>query len=235
MWLKTISTGGCGASPRSATRAIQRVRHIGLSLPSVSLICRLKNLEYFNSFAAISSAVSWQLSTSMNNSGTPSCGAVSTMSAWAPPLPGVPHVPVAGQRDLRRVRGDRPHPAGCVDGGLRGRLGLRRLPGQQPEVGLRAEHAMTVSLTAIGWVAPAGARTTGGGAHLRQRAPELVGGGLQALGGQVAQRLPRPGGAAVLGETVLAQIGKRTRVRGATGSLPLGGGRLRRVPVGQMR
>ncbi|MFI8966474.1 hypothetical protein ACIGO8_30675 [Streptomyces sp. NPDC053493] len=37
-----------------------------------------------------------QLSTSMNSSGTRSCGAVRTMSAWAPPLPGAFHVPVAG-------------------------------------------------------------------------------------------------------------------------------------------
>ncbi|MGW1169104.1 hypothetical protein [Streptomyces sp. NPDC002550] len=56
----------------------------------------MKKRAYFSSLAAISSAVSWQLSTSMNSRGTPSFGAVSTMSAWAPPLPGAFHFPVAG-------------------------------------------------------------------------------------------------------------------------------------------
>ncbi|MGP3632687.1 hypothetical protein ACTU45_04830 [Streptomyces sp. 24-1644] len=55
-----------------------------------------KNRAYFSSLSASSSGVSWQLSTSMNSSGTPCCGAVRTMSAWALPLPAVFHVPVAG-------------------------------------------------------------------------------------------------------------------------------------------
>ncbi|MFI5682096.1 hypothetical protein [Streptomyces cellulosae] len=36
------------------------------------------------------------MSISTNSSGTASSGAVMTMSAWAPPLPGLDHVPVAG-------------------------------------------------------------------------------------------------------------------------------------------
>lgn len=138
----------------SATRAIQRVRHIGLSLPSVSLICRLKNLEYFNSFAAISSAVSWQLSTSMNNSGIWSCGAVSTMSAWAPPLPGAPHVPVAGSGTSVAYEAIVPMPAGASTAACAAALASAGSRVNSRRSGLGRSIAMTVSLTAMGWVAP---------------------------------------------------------------------------------
>ncbi|ESP95585.1 hypothetical protein B591_30318 (plasmid) [Streptomyces sp. GBA 94-10 4N24] len=74
MWLNTSSTGGCGASPYGCSGTVQRVRHIGRSLPSVSFEVRRKKRAHFSSFAAGFSAVSWQLSTSMNSSGTPSCG-----------------------------------------------------------------------------------------------------------------------------------------------------------------
>ncbi|MFI5924289.1 hypothetical protein ACIA8M_37940 [Streptomyces anulatus] len=94
--MNTSSTGGCGTSPYRSADAVQRVRHIGRSFPSVSFTRRWKKRAYFSSFAASSSAVSWQLSTSMNNSGTWSCGAMRTRSAWAPPFPGAFHVPVAG-------------------------------------------------------------------------------------------------------------------------------------------
>ncbi|MDJ1135747.1 hypothetical protein [Streptomyces iconiensis] len=56
------STGGCGTSPYRPSGAVQRVRHIGRSMPSVSFIFRRKNRAYFSSLSAISSAVSWQLS-----------------------------------------------------------------------------------------------------------------------------------------------------------------------------
>ncbi|MEU7068168.1 hypothetical protein [Streptomyces sp. NPDC046161] len=90
MRLNTSSTGGCGASPYRPSGTVQRVRHIGRSLPSVSFAFRRTKRAYFSSLSASSSAVSWQLSTSVNSSGTPSCGAVTTMSARAPapPFPG---------------------------------------------------------------------------------------------------------------------------------------------------
>ncbi len=41
--LNTSSTGGCGAPPHRPSGAVQRVRHIGRSLPSVSFPLRSKN------------------------------------------------------------------------------------------------------------------------------------------------------------------------------------------------
>ncbi|MFJ3966097.1 hypothetical protein [Streptomyces sp. NPDC090036] len=88
------------------------------------MIYRLKNLEYFSSLAAISSAVSWQLSTSMNNSGIWSWGGGEHDVGLGAAL--ARRTPRAGsrQRDLGRVRGDRADTGRGVDGGLRGRLGL---------------------------------------------------------------------------------------------------------------
>ncbi|WP_327378262.1 hypothetical protein OG393_32435 [Streptomyces sp. NBC_01216] len=78
----------------------------------MSFTFRLKKRAYFSSLSASSSAVSWQLSTSMNSSGTSSCGAVSTMSAWAPPLPGAFHVPVAGSGTSVQSEAIVPMPSG---------------------------------------------------------------------------------------------------------------------------
>ncbi|MFJ3786836.1 hypothetical protein [Streptomyces sp. NPDC090093] len=48
----------------------------------------------------------------MNSSPTPSCGAVSTMSAWAPPLPGAFQVPVAGSETSVQYEAMVPMPSG---------------------------------------------------------------------------------------------------------------------------
>jgi hypothetical protein len=113
MRLNTSRTGGCVASPDQVVGAVQRVRHIGRSWPSVSFTFRRKNRARFSSFAASSSAASWQLSTSMNNSGTLPCAAVRTMSAWAPPLPGAFHLPVAGNGTSVQYEARRPMPGGA--------------------------------------------------------------------------------------------------------------------------
>jgi hypothetical protein len=52
---------------------------------------------YLSNFAAMIGASSVQLSASMNNSGSPTSGAVRTMSARAHPIPGFLQVPVAGR------------------------------------------------------------------------------------------------------------------------------------------
>jgi hypothetical protein len=81
--------------------------------------------------------------------------------------------------------------------------------------GLGRSIAITVSLTAVGWEAPLESAPRGG-AHLPRRALQLVGGGLQAIGGQVAQGVDRLGGAAVLGQAVPPHVGERGARRGAT-------------------
>ncbi|MFF2331171.1 MULTISPECIES: hypothetical protein [unclassified Streptomyces] len=71
---------------------------------------------------------------------------------------------------------------------------------------------MTLSLTAIGWEAPLEPAPRAVEPILRDRAPHLVGGGLQALEGEVPQEVARLGGAAVLGQAVLAHVGERAGV-----------------------
>jgi hypothetical protein len=51
---------------------------------------------YLSNFKAMTLASSVQLSASMNNSGSPTSGAMRTRSAHAHPPPGFLHVPVAG-------------------------------------------------------------------------------------------------------------------------------------------
>ncbi|WP_266592234.1 hypothetical protein [Streptomyces sp. NBC_00365] len=52
---------------------------------------------YLSHLAAMIGASSVRLSASMNNSGSPTSGAVRTMSAHAHPTPELFHVPVAGR------------------------------------------------------------------------------------------------------------------------------------------
>ncbi|MFD5657705.1 hypothetical protein [Streptomyces hirsutus] len=73
-WWKTSRTGGCTRSYCSGSGADQRVHHNGFSMPSVSFSFRLKKRAYLSNFAAIRTAPWVQLPTSMNSSGTPSCG-----------------------------------------------------------------------------------------------------------------------------------------------------------------
>ncbi|MCX5338556.1 hypothetical protein [Streptomyces atratus] len=87
-WWKTSRTGGCTRSYLSEAGADQRVRHSGLSMPSVSFSFFLKNRAYLSNFAAMRTASSVQLSTSMNSSGTPTSGAIMTTSAWTLPMAG---------------------------------------------------------------------------------------------------------------------------------------------------
>ncbi|MDG9688380.1 hypothetical protein QC334_37660 [Streptomyces sp. DH18] len=90
--------------------------------------------------------------------------------------------------------------------------------------GFGRSSAITVSFTAIGWEAPE---------ELASRAVEPI--SPKALEGEVAQGPPRGGGAAVLGEVVLAQVGQSTGAGSGAGLLPLGRRLLVGVPVVQVR
>ncbi|MGW3209075.1 hypothetical protein [Streptomyces sp. NPDC001135] len=95
-WWKTSRTGGCTRSYSSEAGADQRVRHSGFSMPSVSFSCRWKNRAYLSNFWAMKTALSVQLSASMNSSGTPASGAVRTTSARALLIAGFFQVPFTG-------------------------------------------------------------------------------------------------------------------------------------------
>ncbi|MEU9630726.1 ATP-binding protein [Streptomyces luteogriseus] len=89
-----------------------------------------------------------------HSSGTPSCGAVRTMSAWAPPLPGAFHVPVAGSDTSVQYEAIVPIPSGASTAAWAAAWTCGRSTASLAMFGFGRSIAITVSLTAIGWEAP---------------------------------------------------------------------------------
>lgn len=90
----------------------------------------------------------------MNSSGTPSCGAVSTRSAWAPPLPGTFQVPVAGSGTSVQNEAIVPIPSGPATAAWAAAWTCGGSTASLAMSGFGRSMAITVSLTAIGWEAP---------------------------------------------------------------------------------